>query len=235
MHHEKKRIFGEWDFGIALDYHYTAYEGEPRKGTPLKELLGAATRDYPSFMELVGVVSDHLSPKVIRLREYDVIVPVPPSNSLGSSLEGDLVFELARQLSISQNMHLFRGLKTTRNAPSLRGVQDPEQRAILRRNLYTVEGGDALAGKKVLVIDDVVSSGATLNEVVRTLRKHSAPENIDVLTLTTVGGIKRHTTLDQEAAKEMAAIHEEFSVSDDEDAYLGDGMSVPPPGQVFGR
>jgi len=235
MHHEKQRIFGEWDFGIALDYHYKAYKGDPRRGTPLKELLASATQDYSSFMKLVDVVSDHLSPKVIRLYEYDVIVPVPPSNSFGSSPDGDLVFELARQLSIRQNMVLFRGLKTTRNAPSLRGVQDPAERVRLRRDLYTLEGGDILVGKKVLVIDDVISSGATLNEAVRTLRRHSAPENVDVLTLTTVGGIKRHTTLHQEASAEMAAIHEDFSVNDDDDAYLRDGMSISSAGQIIGR
>lgn len=71
-------------------------------------------------------------------------------------------------------------LKTRQTKPQKEMLTLPQKRD-------NVAGAFALNGdinaKRILLVDDLFDSGATLEEITRLLRKHSA-ENINVLTLT---------------------------------------------------
>ena len=48
-------------------------------------------------------------------------------------------------------------------------------RQINLKNAF-IWSGPSLKNKKVLIIDDIATTGATLNEIARELKKHQAPE-----------------------------------------------------------
>jgi len=50
------------------------------------------------------------------------------------------------------------------------------------RNAFVMADSEKVNGKKVLIIDDVYTTGATTNECARVLLKHGA-QSVDVLTL----------------------------------------------------
>jgi hypoxanthine phosphoribosyltransferase len=94
--------------------------------------------------------------------------------------------------------------------------------------------GDILNGKRVLVFDDVVYTGATLDEVVKTIKSASRQRQVDVLAITAAGRLGNDPTQPNLGASEMAETFEEFQAHEHDDvAYLSDGVWVSKTGKLF--
>lgn len=83
-----------------------------------------------------------------------------------------LAEEVGRLLDVSAQITL----KKIRHTPAQSGQADHEARRVNVLGAYGVRKGQDLAGKRVLLVDDVVTSGATLSECARTLRTAGAKE-----------------------------------------------------------
>ncbi len=107
-----------------------------------------------------------------RSLEADCILPVPlhPQRlrERGFNPACELSRPLARMLRLE---HLPDSLIRERHTPYLAGLRS-------RERLKTVRGAFRceadLAGRHVIVVDDVMTSGATLDEIARTLRQRGA-------------------------------------------------------------
>lgn len=116
-----------------------------------------------------------LAPAVRRWQlEVDLIVPVPLAR-LRQRLRGynqaeALARALGRQLDLPVQT---RALVRTRSAGSQTRAPDAEMR---RRNVTGAFAclGDAVAGRRVLLVDDVATTGATLSESARALKDAGA-------------------------------------------------------------
>lgn len=105
----------------------------------------------------------------------DVLIPVPQhwSNRLRSQHNTAEVLAdvIGRTLDmrVSRNV-LSRSRRTTpqKRCPSVEARKDNQ------RGSFVVNNGHDLAGKKVLLVDDVFTTGSTANEASRTLRKAGA-------------------------------------------------------------
>lgn len=102
----------------------------------------------------------------------DVILPVPLSAQRlaqrGFNQSVEIARPLARQLGIPlelKNIHRYRDTTPQASLPW-------KERAKNIRHAFECKVG--LNGKTVLVIDDVMTTGATLNELARTLKAHGA-------------------------------------------------------------
>jgi ComF family protein len=123
------------------------------------------------------------SPVAQLVDTADLLVPVPlhPQRLRGRGFNQALLLAqtfpevpLAREILV-------------RRRPTLPQVTlNPQERQSNVKGAFLVPDQAALAGKTVLLVDDVYTTGATVKECARALRKAGA-ENVEVLTVARVG------------------------------------------------
>lgn len=116
------------------------------------------------------------------LREYnaDIIVPVPSTNSVVEERCFNQTHLLARYLGERLNIPVDNGviikIRETEHQAKLGGKMRQEN----VKGAYQLAG--LVKGKRVLVIDDILTTGATLSEVARVIKK-GKPISVEGLTL----------------------------------------------------
>ena len=144
--------------------HKFKYGRKVSLGKPLGRLMARGCREF------------------LRGCDADVIVPVPlhPKRLRWRGFNQALL--LGRQLSkaygISTDAFVLRRIRET---PPQTQLNEEERRRNVR-GAFALAPGRSLEGKKVLLVDDVYTSGATVNECSRTL-KRSGAERVYVVTL----------------------------------------------------
>lgn len=112
--------------------------------------------------------------------EGEIIVPVPMSaaekKKRGFNQSELLAEEIGRRLGIPVLPALIK-VRDTRPQKELGG----KERAENLKGCFAVAYGDYVAGRKILLVDDVFTTGATANECARTLLKGKA-RRVSVLT-----------------------------------------------------
>jgi ComF family protein len=115
----------------------------------------------------------------------DLIIPVPLHRSRERERGFNQAFELSRQFSRLTRIPLpTRLLVRTRPTKVQAGLSRRERRINLR-GAFEVSRSRVLEDKTVLLIDDVFTTGATLNECAKILKENGALR-INVLTLARV-------------------------------------------------
>jgi len=114
--------------------------------------------------------------------KFDLILYIPPTES------GDLVKNFAEKISIVLGIPISHGLTKTRNT-------DPQKvflNSVLKRdnvkNVFHYEPCQEINGKKLLLIDDIYDSGASIKEIGRYLTKLGAFMIAPLVIAKTVGG-----------------------------------------------
>ena len=113
------------------------------------------------------------------------LVPVPLHRSKLRLREFDQAFALARHLSQGVGIPLCTDV-LIRHRPTLSqvGLSAPERRRNIR-GAFTVQHAPFCAGKALLIIDDVYTTGSTVQECARLLRQAGAAR-VDVYTVARV-------------------------------------------------
>ena len=188
-----KEIKGAWDQGFVLDVHtvsstmigYNEF-GHPEFDTqrsPLGELLYRLKYrgDKSSIPLIVRAVITFVHNWAIQ---PDVIVPVPPSKL---QRPYQPVIEIASQLSKALQIPLdSASLKKTRSTSQMKDIGDFSERVTALETVFTA--GRDLEGKQVLLIDDLLQSGATMNVAARTLKKQGGVKAVYAIALTRTRG-----------------------------------------------
>jgi ComF family protein len=133
-------------------------------GKPLGRLMTAGCAEFLSNREVDMIVAVPLHPKRLRWRGFNQSVL--------------LAREVSRAYRIPLNLAVLTREKETRPQTEL---SEDERRSNVR-GAFSVHGKEAIKGKKILLIDDVYTSGATVNECSRVLMQARAKE-VGVLTL----------------------------------------------------
>lgn len=122
--------------------------------------------------DALDVLAARLALRVRELR-FDSIVPVPRHISRVRSEGSDPVHALARALARASGRPLAGSvLVRARATPPQTGLSVPARRANVAASFRARKG--ALAGARVLLLDDVATTGATLLEAARSLRASGA-------------------------------------------------------------
>ncbi len=181
-----------------------------REGTPLRPLRGVLNRLW------IGWIYDERMRRIVHLLKYDgrpefaeclisewtkilpvmriaaqteLIIPVPIHSARrrhrGFNQSELLAAELSRHLNIPVLAHgVFRRV----NTPSQTHL-DKKARWRSVTDIFTVTESHRISGKSVLIVDDLVTSGATLHSLAGRLLECGASEvNAAVLTTPAVGG-----------------------------------------------
>ena len=138
------------------------YEGDVREAV-LRYKFGGQMQYAHAFGRLVAMqVREHLP-------EFDLICHVPVSRARRRERGYDQAECLAGAVGAELGMRPRRILIKKRNNAAQSGIPTPDQRRANVLGVYEVRDHAAVQGKKILLIDDVTTTGATLSECCRTL------------------------------------------------------------------
>lgn len=116
------------------------------------------------------------------LEDTDMFVPVPVHRKRFKERGFNQSDVLAKKLAeLSGKMCCNNGIKRVRYTAPQSGLH-PEQRLINIKNAFEVNNEIDFKGKKIVLIDDIFTTGATINECAGILRKVGAVQ-VDFLTL----------------------------------------------------
>lgn len=154
---------------LAGPPHFDATTALYRYDFPLDRLVHGLK--YGGQLSLAGWFGALLA-QALAGRQFDSIIPLPlhPSRlqERGFNQSGEIARVVGRRLGLAVDNHSCR-----RWRPNVPQAELPlAQRAANVRGVF--ECVSDLRGRQVLVIDDVMTSGATLSECARTLKLHGA-------------------------------------------------------------
>jgi len=112
----------------------------------------------------------------------DVLAPVPLHVLRQWGRGYNQAAVIARHLAKACGKPLVRPLARTRNTQTQTHLASRQKRLENLKDAFRIRDARAVAGKRVLVIDDVMTTGATLQSVARTLRA-AKPASLDALVL----------------------------------------------------
>ena len=106
--------------------------------------------------------------------KYDVLTYVPLSRKRRRERGCDQAELLAESAAEALGVPVFRLLERVRNAPPQSRISGAAERRANILNSYQAADPSSLAGRRVLLIDDILTSGATLSEASRVLLQAGA-------------------------------------------------------------
>ena len=110
------------------------------------------------------------------MADFDILtwVPVSPLRRLKRGY--DQVELIAGAVGRELGTEPVRLLRKIRNAPPQSGIPDAAARRANVLGAYRILNADAVRGKKILLLDDVITTGATMSECARVLLTHGAKQ-----------------------------------------------------------
>lgn len=153
------------------------YTGEIRD-TILKYKFNEKSYIYRTFLEFIK----NNKKICAQIKKYDIIIPVPISkkrlNTRGYNQSALIAKELAKELSIEYSEKIL--IKIKDNKPQSEMKQDTRKSNV--NGVYKAINEERINNKKVLIIDDIFTTGSTADECARVLKDNNA-ESIGVFTL----------------------------------------------------
>jgi len=170
-------IKGNWRAGFALDFH-SSYKGADWNRSGIGDLVYRLKYESDaSVLPKLIEQARNLFAAHPEMSHFDVIVPVPSS----TQREISPVHEFCKALSTALTKPMQPCVIKTRQTQPQKEMHTLPQKRDNVAGAFAVNND--INGKRVLLVDDLFDSGATLDEITRLLRKHGAA-NINVLTLT---------------------------------------------------
>src|SRR6266481_430964 len=179
-----KEIKGSWDQGYVLDVHTISstmigYNEFDTVRSPLGELVYRLKYrgDEGAIPLIVEAIAGFMKTSDFN---PDVVVPMPPSK-LQRSFQPviEIGTELAKTLGITFDGTSLKKAKTT---PQMKDVGDFSARVATLEAAFVSDRN--LEGRSVLLLDDLVQSGATMNVAARTLKSQGLVKSVFALALT---------------------------------------------------
>jgi len=158
------RSYGVYEAVLHDAVHAFKYGGNLTLGEQLGRLM--ARHEYPSF----------------RIRDYELLVPVPlhPRRLRQRGFNQSVL--LAREISKHRGIPLdFLALRRVIDTESQAGLKKDERRSNMKK-AFSVPDPERVRGRRILLVDDVHTTGSTLGECAKTLLRGGA-ESVGALTL----------------------------------------------------
>ncbi len=178
-----------WKRGFAYDVHTldSVYMGVDEHGhdswqttrSEMGELLYRLK--YQGDASVVGQIVDRLG-KYKGLETMDAIVPVPSTNK---QRKIQPVLAIAKALAKRINVPVLDNiLQKQTGGQELKNVDDSQARQALLETSLTLNPKANLAGKNILLLDDLYRSGSTLTVATDILYQQAKVKNVFVLVMT---------------------------------------------------
>ena len=153
------------------------YEGQVRK-LILDYKFNEKSYMYKTFVNFL------LNDKKIfeNIKKYDKIIPVPISKKRYKERGYNQSLLIANEISKQTNLELVNNclIKTKNIIEQSKLNKEDRQQNI--QGVYSIQNEEIITNKKVLLIDDIYTTGSTVNECSKILQQ-ARPEKIGVLVL----------------------------------------------------
>jgi len=139
-----------------------------------------------SLLKFYGIkrLSRPLSEVMLKMKipESDVVIPVPLHDKRLKKREFNQSALIAKYLASSMGIKIIlNGLVKVRDTMPQVGLSSHERKKNIR-GAFAVKNNSLISGKDIVLVDDVVTTGATVRESSKVLKKAGA-RNIYVITL----------------------------------------------------
>ena len=153
------------------------YTGEIRD-TILKYKFNEKSYIYRTFLEFIK----NNKKICAQIKKYDIIIPVPVSKKRfkqrGYNQSALIAKNLAKTLNIDYKENVLVKIKD--NKPQSEMGQDKRKSNV--KGVYTIKNKEIINQKKILLIDDIFTTGNTVNECAKVLIENSA-NNVGIFTI----------------------------------------------------
>ena len=168
----RARSAGIYAGGLMGVVHQLKYRARLGLADPLSRLLQEVFDQHWSVEEIDLVLAVPLHGKRLRQRGFNQAQMLTDAwaKRQGRPLEGCMGFAKPRHV-----------LVRNKSTPPLTGLGKPARRRSIRGAFAVIDGKD-LKGQRILLVDDVFTTGATANEAARELKRSGAAW-VDVITV----------------------------------------------------
>ena len=170
----RERLKEGWKMGklpfVAGSVCVYPYEGEVRRGVHRFKFRGAAQNG-----EIFGVLLASRVRETGLSEQIDLVCYVPCHPKVKRKRGYEQAQKLAKPLARELGLPLEPLLEKRRNTRPMYQLKAAQRRANVL-GVYEAENTDRIRGAKILLIDDILTTGATLGECVRVLREAGAAD-----------------------------------------------------------
>lgn len=133
---------------------------------------------FGGYRSYAGAYSRRLAMKLHKegRDDFDILTFVPIAFARKMKRGYDQVALLADALEKELNLPAVKTLRKIRNTPPQSGIKDVARRRANVLGAYRCVNAEAVRGKRVLLLDDVLTTGATASECARVLLTAGAKE-----------------------------------------------------------
>ena len=133
---------------------------------------------YRSILEFLNKYQK----KYVQFEIYDIIIPVPISKKRNKERGYNQSLLIAREIAKNENVKLRNNVISKVKNNTTQSKLNKEERAENVKNVYKITKNKEIIDKNILLIDDIFTTGATLNECSKML-KQAGTKKVDVLTI----------------------------------------------------
>ena len=165
--------------GNMIDGVAASYYGVSNVGNAIHRSKYENGGDFPDFLLRLTLKAFW---KKLSDISFDLVIYVPPTHS------GDLVKNFAEKFAASIKVPLSSGLVKLRETNEQKIYQNSYLKQENIKDAFTYDHPDDIDGKKILLLDDIYDSGATMKEIGRLLTSMGAELIVPIAIAKTVGG-----------------------------------------------
>lgn len=160
--------------GVAASYY-----GVSNVGNALHRSKYENGGDFPDFLLRLTLKAFR---KTFGNQKFDMILYVPPTHS------GDLVKNFAIKISKTLNIPICHTLIKTRETQEQKVFQNGYSKKDNIANAFGCRNMSKIQGKRIILIDDIFDSGATIKEIGKMLTQNGAHVIAPITIAKTIGG-----------------------------------------------
>lgn len=135
-------------------------------------------------LEISHIIDKDLK-RIISLHDINVVIPVPISKKRFLERGFNQVEEVLKESNIP-----YSKIERTKNTEHMYMLTDYETRQRNIHNAFKIKDLD-LNNKNILLVDDLVTTGATIREIVKAIKKNFTPNSIFVFSIATSKNFKK--------------------------------------------
>ena len=180
------KLEGPWRRGLAFDVHTvdSIYLGVDEHGHDRFQNTRSAMGELVYRLKYQG--ERDAAAKIVELlrrirgiENYDFLVPVPSSKfRLAQPVD-----EITKQLGEQRGVPVLMGFLRKGTGGELKGIENPDER-VSALSAVSIASTESIAGKRVMLVDDLYRSGATLSACTKVLYEQAKASDVVVLTMT---------------------------------------------------